>query len=141
MNSSEKRGIARDFIRSKRPCSNGYRGYQRLPDDLVLDGRVADACWLLDLQGPTDDVLTGGGGLRAGRHLQCGWGMLAGEDIVAEGAIRAGETLQAGGVIESGPDYGVFAGLVTPMDAWEQCAFVRASAKPARLISGCWGGA
>lgn len=293
MNSFEKMDITRDFIRSKRPCSNGYRwylkrqeavsGYQRLLDDLVLEGRVADACWLLDQLGPTDDVLTvdewsaealvfagtvvcrrsldvdtvlrtggaltvmggiragtllqvggelrtggavqcggamkvgsdarigwslnvaegltvGGGlrvgwdlfaagqahvegqvnvgqglvaeadfvchagmrtgadltvagsldvsqgvwaagSIRGGRHLQCGWGMLAGDDIVAEGAIRAGETLQAGGVIESGPDYGVFAGLVTPMDAWERCAFVRASAKPARLISGCWSGA
>jgi len=56
--------ITRDFIRSKRPCAAGYRwylkreetlsGYQRLLDDLVQEGRVDDACWLLDQLGPTE---------------------------------------------------------------------------------------
>ena len=284
--------ISRDFIRAKRPCADGYRwylkraerqsGYQALLDDLVREGRVGDACWLLEQFGPTDDVLrvdaidaealvfagsiecrgpvavetvlrsgrslrtdaglevgrvlqvgedlrSGGalacegtvriggdarvgwslrvredfacggrlrigwdvevggevrlggpavighglaaagrlssdGGIRCGGdvvvdaaievrqgivaagaircngHLHAGWGLFAGDDILATGAIRAGETLQAGGVIESGTGFGVYAGLDAPMDAWERCGFIRAAARPQRLLSGWWAG-
>ena len=71
-------------------------------------------------------------------HLQCGMGMVAAKDIQAGGAIRVGESLQAGGLISAGPDYGVFAGLVSPLDAWESCGWVRAREKPERLLSGWW---
>ncbi len=59
--------ITRQFIRAKRPCADGYRwylrrqegasNYQALLDDLVREGRVDDACWMLDQFGPTNDVL------------------------------------------------------------------------------------
>jgi hypothetical protein len=282
--------VALDFIRSKRPCSDGYRwllrrhetrsNYQTLLDELVAQGRAADACWLLDQLGPTDEVLsvdnlcadalvfagtvtcrgsadvggllrvgrrlkvdgglrvegdltvgeelrvagavhcaghtdigsdarigwslsvgraftcggrarvgwdaeisgpariqgstvvgqaltvgedfeclstvkTGGdltaagtvdvrlgivsaGSVRSARHLQTGWGIRAAHDIVADGAIRAGETLQAGGRIASGDAYGVFAGLVAPIDAWPSSGYVTAACKPERLLSGWW---
>ncbi len=282
--------ITRNFIRAKRPCAEGFRwflrrqeigsNYQALLDDLVREGRVSDACWLLDQFGPTDDVLqvdelqadalvfagaivctgnadigtllrTGrdlhvhgglqvggelqvGGALRVdgpwqcggkarigsdlrvgwgvvvdgelqcdasvrigwdlacaarvqvagdlavgrelqargdlhcvgrvrvggdlqvdgeidvGRgieasgsvgcvgHLQAGWGVRAGGDIRAQGAIRVGESLQAGDLIAAGDEYGIFAGLVVPMQAWEASAWVRASQKPQRLFSGHW---
>lgn len=282
--------ITRNFIRAKRPCADGFRwflrrqeigsNYQALLDDLVREGRVRDACWLLDQFGPTDDVLevdelhgdavvfagaivcsgnadigtllrTGrdlqvqgglqvgeellvGGALRVdgpvqcggkarigsdarvgwglavegdfqcdagvrvgwdmrgaarvqvsgdlsvgrelqargdlhctgrvraggdvqvqgaidvGRgieahgsvgcvgHLQAGWGVRAGGDIRAQGAIRVGESLLAGESIAAGDEYGIFAGLVVPMQAWESSACVRASHKPQRLFSGHW---
>lgn len=289
MTAPTRNDITRDFIRSKRPCADGYRwylrrqetlsDYQALLNDLVAAHRLEDACWLLDQLGPTDDVLhledfdanalvfagsvtcrgslevdtvlrTGrslhvGGGIRAGTlqvgedlrvggalqcagavqvasdtrigwslragqalrcgghlrvgwdadvdgdtqvggrihighglevggrlwchggvrtggdvtvagalevgqgvetagsvrtqgHLQCGTGVVATENIEAGGAIRVGESLRAGGVISAGPDYGVFAGLVTPMEAWDRCGWVRAREKPERLLSGWW---
>ena len=59
--------ITRQFIRAKQPCADGYRwylrrqegasNYQALLDDLVREGRVEDACWMLDQFGPTNDVL------------------------------------------------------------------------------------
>lgn len=282
--------ITRNFIRAKRPCADGFRwflrrqeigsNYQALLDDLVREGRVSDACWLLDQFGPTDDVLrldelqadamvfagaiecTGnadiGSILRTGRdlhiqgglqvdgdlqiggalrvdgpvqcrgkahigsdvrvgwgmlvdgelqcdagvrigwemvcaarvqvagdlsvgrdlnargalhcvgrvraggellvagaidvgrgieasgsvtcdgHLQVGWGVRAGGDIRAGGAIRVGESLQAGQLIEADDEYGIFAGLVVPLPAWESSACVRASQRPQRLFSGHW---
>jgi len=81
------------------------------------------------------------GSVRTQGHLQCGMGMVAEMDIRAGGAIRVGESLQAGGLISAGPDYGVFAGLVSPMGAWESCGWVRAREKPERLLSGWWAGA
>lgn len=79
-----------------------------------------------------------GGSVRTHGHLQCGTGVVAAEDIEAGGAIRVGESLQAGGLISPGPDYGVFAGLVTPMEAWASSGWVRARQKPERLLSGWW---
>lgn len=285
--------ITRNFIRAKRPCAEGFRwflrrqevgsNYQALLDDLVREGRVTDACWLLDQFGPTDDVLrvdqlhadalvfagsvecTGnadiGGLLRTGRdlhvhgglqvgedvqvggalrvdgpwqcggkasvgsdvrigwglavagvlqcdagvrvgwdmrcaapvriagdlsvgreleaqgdfhcagrvrtggdlcvqgaidvgrgieaagsvvcsdHLQVGWGVRAGGSIASRAAIRVGESLFAGESIEAGDEYGIFAGLAVPMQAWESSGFVQALHKPQRLFSGHWNGA
>lgn len=282
--------ITRNFIRAKRPCADGFRwflrrqeigsNYQTLLDDLVCEGRITDACWLLDQFGPTDDVLevddlfgeavvfagaivckgnadvatllrTGrdlqvGGGLQVGAdmqiggalrvegpvqcagkarissdvrvgwgmavegdlqcdsslrvtwelrggarvqvdgdlqvgrdlhtggdlhcigrvraggdlqvegaidigrgievagsvgcigHLQAGWGVRAGGDIRTQGAIRVGESLLAGDSISAGDEYGIFAGLIVPMQAWDSSACVRALHKPERLFSGHW---
>ena len=290
MTTSSSAAITRNFIRAKRPCADGYRwllrrpeadsNYQTLLDDLVRDGRVNDACWLLDQFGPTDDVLqvnhlladalvfagtvectgnadvtsllrTGrslsvrgglqvggslqvgddlavgaalrcdadiriggdartewgvdagkelvcdghlrvGWGVRCGAgvrvkgdltvaqdlsaqgklhcdgrvrvggdlvvvwaigvergievvgaldctdHLEAGWGIRAGGAIRSHGAIRVGESLFAGSTIEAGSDYGVFAGLVVPVQAWQASACVTASERPQRLFSGHW---
>lgn len=117
--------ITRDFIRTKRPCSDGYRwflrrkeassDYQALLDALVAEGRHADACWLLDQMGPTDEVLcvdelsadalVFAGSvecrgtaevsalLRVGRSLRVGGGLRV------QGALTVGEELQVGGAV------------------------------------------
>jgi len=76
--------------------------------------------------------------LNCGNHIQAGWGIKALGDIRAACSIRAGETLQAEGVIAAGQGYGVFAGMNVQMDAWPDCAWVRALRKPQSLISGWW---
>ncbi|OYD47772.1 polymer-forming cytoskeletal protein [Acidovorax kalamii] len=115
--------ITRHFIRAKRPCADGYRwylrrqegasNYQALLDDLVREGRVDDACWMLDQFGPTNDVLevdhletdalvfAGNvhcrgsadvdGVLRTGRSLRVQGGLRVG------GALRVGEDLRIAG--------------------------------------------
>jgi len=217
--------ITRDFIRSKRPCAAGYRwylkreetlsGYQRLLDDLVQEGRVDDACWLLDQLGPTDDVLTldglhadalvfagsvvchgplevgtviraGGsltaaGGVRAGTllqvggdvhvegALQCGGAARVGGDTRVEWSLRVAGAFSAGGHVRVGweADWGGVAEVQGPLTVGmdlvaaadvtchggvkvggdlrvagtlevAQCGFVRAVARPERLVSGCW---
>jgi hypothetical protein len=119
--------LTQGFIKAKRPCADGYRWllrrhpqgnrYQTLLDDLVADGRVDDACWLLAQFGPTSAVLQldhfsglalvfagtvevrrdiGVHGLvRAGRSLRAGGAIRAG------GVVSAGEAIVAGGVIEA----------------------------------------
>jgi len=49
--------------------------------------------------------------------------------------------LQAQEEIQAGEGYGVYAGLVVQVEAWEASAQVHASSKPQRLMSGWWGGA
>lgn len=39
MNSAEKMDITRDFFRSKRPCSNGYRWYLKRQE-------ATNDCWM-----------------------------------------------------------------------------------------------
>ncbi|MEX8194135.1 hypothetical protein [Comamonas guangdongensis] len=73
-----------------------------------------------------------------GNHVQAGWGIKALGDIRAACSIRSGETLQADGEIAAGPGYGVFAGMNVQMDAWPDCAWVRALRKPSGLVSGFW---
>lgn len=51
--------LTQNFIKAKRPCASGYRwyvrnrdggtDYQHLLDGLVRDGRITDACWLLEI--------------------------------------------------------------------------------------------
>lgn len=81
-----------------------------------------------------------GGDVHCGKHLQADWGIRARGAITAKGAIKAGETLQADADICAGPGYGVYAGLSVQMDAWEDCASVRAARKPQGLVSGYWQG-
>ena len=78
--------------------------------------------------------------IECGNHIQAGWGIKSLGDIRAACSIRTGETLQADGVIAAGPGYGVFAGMNVQMDAWPDCAWVRALKKPEGLISGFWEG-
>lgn len=78
------------------------------------------------------------GDVWCGNHLQAGWGIKALGDIRSVCSIRAGETLQADGEIAAGPGYGVFAGMNVQMEAWPDCAWVRALRKPQSLISGWW---
>jgi len=79
--------------------------------------------------------------LDCGNHIQAGWGIKALGDIRAACSIRTGETLQADGEIAAGPGYGVFAGMNVQMEAWPDCAWVRALKKPLGLVSGHWDGA
>ena len=56
--------LTKKFVKAKNPCAGGYKwflrdhngqgDYQAVLDALVADGRVGDACWLLDQFGPTD---------------------------------------------------------------------------------------
>ena len=78
------------------------------------------------------------GDLVCGNHIQAGWGIKAGGDIRAACSIRAGETLHAEGEIAAGEGYGVFAGMNVQMQAWPDCAWVRALRKPQGLVSGWW---
>ena len=81
-----------------------------------------------------------GADLRCHGHLHANWGIKGGGCIVAAGAISAGESLQAGGEIRAGSGYGIYAGLIVQLDAWEDSARVSARALPPRLMSGWWAG-
>lgn len=119
--------LTQKFVKSKRPCADGYRwfirhrergsDYQQLLDALVRDGRVEDACWLLSQFGPTDAVLTldevqaealvfaGSlvvrGGIEVGTTVRAGRCITAGAGIRAGRAIVAGEDLRAGAGLHS----------------------------------------
>ncbi|WP_010457967.1 hypothetical protein [Acidovorax radicis] len=108
--------ITRQFIRAKRPCADGYRwylrrqegasNYQALLDDLVREGRVEDACWMLDQFGPTNDVLEvehlGADALVFARSVRCGGsadvdGVLrTGRSLSVRGGLRVGGALRVG---------------------------------------------
>ena len=79
-----------------------------------------------------------GADIRCDGHIEAGWGIKARDGIEAGGAIKAGESLYCEGEIRAGKGYGVYAGLIVPVDAWEASAQVRASIKPERLMSGWW---
>lgn len=78
------------------------------------------------------------GDIAGGNHIQAGWGIKTLGDLRAACSIRAGETLQADGEIAAGEGYGVFAGMNVQMQAWPDCAWVRALRKPQGLVSGWW---
>ncbi len=128
--------LTKKFVKAKNPCAGGYKwflrdhngqgDYQAVLDALVADGRVGDACWLLDQFGPTDAVLrldtldataiVFAGTLevrlginvdtvvRAGRSLITGGGIRAGESIVAGENITAGGNIASGGNLRAGGD-------------------------------------
>ena len=125
--------FTKKFVKAKSPCADGFRwfvrhykdggNYQELLDALVADGRVNDACWLLDQFGPTDDVrevdaveataavfagtLHVRGNIdvdslvRTGRSLIVGGGIRAGQHTPPNGlhGVQAGEDLRAGGLV------------------------------------------
>ena len=138
--------LTKNFVKAKNPCASGYKwflrdhngqgDYQAVLDALVADGRVDDACWLLDQFGPTDCVLqiesvdaaaiVFAGTLvarrgisvdtvvRAGRRIVTGGGVragtaiIAGENIEAQGSLVCDGAISAGGDIQAG--WGVCAG-------------------------------
>jgi len=123
--------LTKQFVKAKNPCPSGYRwfirdhnghgDYQAILDALVADGRIDDACWLLDQFGPVDTILrldtvdahaivfagtlevrsgiTVDTLVRAGRHLCTGGGIRAGTAIVAGSDIEAAGNLASGGHI------------------------------------------
>jgi uncharacterized protein (DUF342 family) len=104
-------------------------------------GKGLKAGGAIEVQGLLDvgHGIAGNDGILCGNHIQAGWGIKAQGDIRAACSIR-GETLQADGEIAAGPGYGVFAGMNVQMQAWPDCAWVRALKKPEALISGFWEG-
>lgn len=99
--------ITRQFIRAKQPCADGYRwylrrqegasNYQALLDDLVREGRVEDACWMLDQFGPTNDVLEI-------EHLEA-------DALVFAGSVRCLGSADVDGVLRTGRSLSVLGGL------------------------------
>lgn len=91
--------LTQRFVKAKRPCADGYRwflrhqrdgaDYQTLLDALVQEGRIDDACWLLDQFGATDTVLEVD-------NLDADAVVFAGK-IVAHGSILVGSMLRSGG--------------------------------------------
>lgn len=128
--------ITKAFIKAKQPCADGFRWYvrnataedtyQQLLDALVAEGRIDDACWLLDQFGPTDAVrvldhlespamvfagtLQVSGAIdvdtivRTGRDLRAGGGIRAGGTVVAGGDISSDAALSCNGAIRAGGD-------------------------------------
>ncbi len=137
--------LTKKFVKAKNPCAGGYKwfirdhngqgDYQAVLDALVADGRVGDACWLLDQFGPTDAVLrldsldanaiVFAGTLevrmgisvdtvvRAGRSIVTGGGIRAGESIVAGENITAGGNIASGGNLRAGGDVAADWGIET----------------------------
>ncbi|WEE78482.1 hypothetical protein LZ683_03570 [Comamonas testosteroni] len=103
-------------------------------------GKGLKAGGTIEVQGLLDvgHGIAGNDDILCGNHIQTGWGIKAQGDIRAACSIRSGETLQADGEIAAGPGYGVFAGMNVQMQAWPDCAWVRALKKPEALISGFW---
>lgn len=125
MNATARIDITRDFIRTKRPCADGYRWYLRrkeavsdyqcLLDDLVAEGRITDACWLLDHLGPTDDVLSidelsadvfvyAGtvhcrGSAEVSSLLRVGRSLTVGGGVRVQGDLSVGEELRVAGAV------------------------------------------
>ena len=99
--------ITRQFISAKQPCADGYRwylrrqeqasNYQALLDDLVREGRVDDACWMLDQFGPTNDVLEV-------HQLQA-------DALVFAGSVRCLGSAEVDGVLRTGRSLSVTGGL------------------------------
>src|SRR5690606_23970499 len=125
---------------AKNPCAAGYRwfirdhqgqgDYQAILDALVRDGRIDDACWLLDQFGATDAVLEldsvdadaivfagtlvvrmginvdtlvrAGAGIRTGGGIRAGTAIIAGDGIAADGNLASGGSIRAGGDITAG---------------------------------------
>ena len=103
--------ITRQFLRAKQPCADGYRwylrrqegasNYQALLDDLVREGRVEDACWMLDQFGPTNDVLEVD-------HLEA-------DALVFAGSVRCRGHADVEGVLRTGRSLSVLGGLRVPL--------------------------
>lgn len=138
--------LTKNFVKAKNPCASGYKwflrdhnghgDYQAVLDALVADGRIDDACWLLDQFGPTDHVLEvdvidataivyagtivarqgisvdslvrAGGRILSGAGVRAGTSIVAGGDIEAQGSIISEGAIRAGGDIQAG--WGISAG-------------------------------
>ncbi|UUC94401.1 hypothetical protein [Comamonas sp. C11] len=119
---------------------NAHIGQQVQVQGDMHCGKGLKAGDAIEVQGLLDvgHGIAGNDDILCGNHIQAGWGIKAQGDIRAACSIRSGETLQADGEIAAGPGYGVFAGMNVQMQAWPDCAWVRALKKPEALISGFW---
>ena len=115
-------------------------GGQVQVDGALQCGKGLRAASTVQVQGLLDvgQGIAAQGDIDCGNHIQAGWGIKTLGDLRAACSIRAGETLQADGEIAAGQGYGVFAGMNVQMDAWPDCAWVRAVRKPHALVSGWW---
>ncbi|MGV3741052.1 MAG: hypothetical protein ACO1NO_01940, partial [Burkholderiaceae bacterium] len=113
--------LSKDFIKAKRPCTDGFRwflrnhqhgsNYQPLLDELVKAGRVDDACWLLTQFGPTDAVLeldelcdeaiVYAGSIHVRGSIDVNGVIRVGREIRSGGGIRAGRAIAAGADIRT----------------------------------------
>ena len=102
--------FTKKFVKAKNPCADGFRwflrhyrdggDYQELLDALVEDGRVNDACWLLDQFGPTDAVrviddldaqaMVFAGALHVRGSVEVDCLVRTGRSLQVDGGIRAG---------------------------------------------------
>ena len=103
--------------------------------DALVDGRVGDACWLLDQFGPTDAVLrldeidasavvfagtievrmgiNVDSVVRAGRGIVAGGGIRAGESVIAGENIQSGAQIASAGLLRAGGDISAEWGIET----------------------------
>ncbi|WP_343036102.1 hypothetical protein [Aromatoleum toluvorans] len=114
--------LTKNFVKAKRPCTNGFRwflrhyenggNYQELLDALVKAGRVDDACWLLSQFGPTDavleidaldaDAVVFAGTIAVRGSVDVDTVLRAGRAVHVGGSVRAGRTIVAGEEIVAG---------------------------------------
>ena len=116
--------ISSAALKAKRSCASGYRWfarrfkspaeYQSVIDALVADGRVDDACWLLDQFGPIESVLVLDA-ISADAFVFAGWVQVRG-DVDMESSVRTGGSLRAGGSIRSGMHIDAGWGIVAGSD-------------------------
>lgn len=119
--------ISSTALKAKRSCASGYRWfarrfkspteYQSVVDALVADGRIDDACWLLDQFGPIESVLVLDA-LSADAFVYAGSIEVRGEvdvesNVRTGGSLRAGGSIRTGGAISVGNDLHAGAGLRT----------------------------
>ena len=116
--------FTKKFVKAKSPCADGFRwflkhyrdggNYQELLDALVDDGRLNDACWLMNQFGPTDavrvvDQIDAAGMVFAGNLYVRG-------NIDVDALVRTGRSLHVDGGIRAGHadfpgvEQGVFVG-------------------------------
>lgn len=113
--------ISTTALRAKRSCASGYRWfarrfssaaeYLRVVDALVDDGRIDDACWLIDRFGPVDAV-------RSLDELSAEAFVFPGSLQVRHG-VEVDTVLRIGGSLSTGG--GVRAGTVLMVDADLRC--------------------
>ncbi|HEY9280740.1 MAG TPA: hypothetical protein VIP51_11765, partial [Eoetvoesiella sp.] len=104
--------LTKKFVKAKNPCASGYRwflrdqnghgDYQAILDALIADGRVDDACWLLDQFGPTDAVLDVDS-IDASAIVFAGT-LIARMGINVDTVVRAGRAIRSGAGIRAGTD-------------------------------------
>lgn len=102
--------FTKKFVKAKSPCADGFRwflkhyrdggNYQELLDALVEDGRVNDACWLLNQFGPTDAVrvvdnidalgVVFAGNLHVRGNVDVDALVRTGRSLYVDGGVRAG---------------------------------------------------
>lgn len=145
--------ITKELLKQYKPCTDGYRWfcehypnggkYQEILDRLCDDNRVADAHWLLDRIGVTDDVLEIDTLEDANKNI-CFAGSVVVENDIKVKTIEAGRFIRAGGYIEAGEfikageDYGIYAGLNISLSRQKEHGYITADSKPDNIMCGYW---